>query len=211
MKHALSSLILSLGLLAPALASAQELGRKGDAIFSVDRLMGISAGHRVIANPPGDAVDDWTDVSLAWRGGAIATPFEVPRFAFDYLVIDHLSIGGSLGWASLSHDGTNNSVAMFLLAPRVGYLYSFGRVVGIWPRAGFTYHSSSVNNGDHESGFALDLECPFTFSPAQHFAFHIGPTFDVDLFGNLNHPNPVPDVDNKYRSIGINGGILGWF
>jgi len=45
MKLTLALLVVSLGLLAPALASAQELGTKGDAIFSVDRLDGQSPAH----------------------------------------------------------------------------------------------------------------------------------------------------------------------
>ena len=45
MKHALSALVVSFGLLLPALAAAQELGREGDVVFSVDRLMGVTGTH----------------------------------------------------------------------------------------------------------------------------------------------------------------------
>jgi len=216
MKLKLSALTMSLCFLAPALAAAQEIGSKGDVVFSAERLMGISGTHAYTQGDPSpnDYDNDWTGFSFGWRGPISAdglAPFDVPRLAFDYLVIDHLSIGGSLGYASLSPDGNGqNDVSMFMLAPRVGYLHSFGRVVAIWPRGGFTYHSASFDPGYDESGFALSLECAFTFSPVEHFAFQVGPTFDIDMFGEQHSPGD-PDRDRKYRAFGINAGLLGWF
>ncbi len=208
MKHALSTLVVSSGLLTPAFAAAQELGAKGDAVFSVDRLMGITGTHVAGELGPREYTDDFTSLSLGWRASPDRSPFDVARFAFDYLVIDHLSIGGSLGYASVDADQQDYST--FLLAPRVGYAYAFGKVVGIWPRAGFTYHTTNIDNGLDEKGFALSLECPFTFSPASHFAFHVGPTFDVDMFGSRD-PSPIDKGDRTYRTFGVNGGLLGWF
>jgi len=209
MKHALSALVLSLGLLLPALASAQELGTKGDAVFSVDRVMGITGTHVAGERIPNRMQyhDDWTSISFGWRAAPDLSPFDTARFAFDYLVIEHLSIGGSLGYASLDANDAND-FSMFVIAPRVGYAYAFGRVVGIWPRAGFTYHTADFNNDFDEKGFALTLECPFTFSPAPHFAFHVGPTFDVDMFGSRN--TPIDKGDRTYREFGLNVGLLGW-
>ncbi|HKY40645.1 MAG TPA: hypothetical protein VJN18_32140 [Polyangiaceae bacterium] len=216
MKRTLSALVLSLGLSVPALASAQELGSKGDAIFSVDRLMGIVGTHRVIETPVGDVETDWTSISFGWRATPEASPFDVPRFAFDYLIIDHLSIGGSLGYNSISFDGDDSlfgqdaDFSQFLLAARAGYLHSFGDVVAIWPRGGLTYHSAGFDEGSSVSGLALTLECPFTFSPTRHFAFHVGPSVDFDMFGEID-PQTGPDQDWRYRAIGLNAGILGWF
>ncbi len=209
MKHALSALVVSIGLLAPALAGAQELGAKGDAIFSVDRLMGITGTH--VAGEAGGLKYEtaWTSLSFGWRASPDLSPFDVPRFAFDYLVADHFSIGGSFGYASLDVDD-GNDYSTLVIAPRVGYLYSFGRVVGIWPRGGFTYHTTNIDNLFDEKGFALSLECPFTFSPASHFAVHVGPTFDVDMFGSRD-PSPIDKGDRTYRTIGLNVGLLGWF
>ena len=80
----------------------------------------------------------------------------------------------------------------------------------MWPRGGFTYHSGERPYDNN--GFALTVECPFTFSPTRNFAFHIGPTFDVDLFGEAEGFGPGDqDVDQTYRTIGLNAGLLGWF
>jgi hypothetical protein len=215
MKRTLSALGLSLGLLVPALASAQELGSKGDAIFSADRLMGIVGTHRLLETPVDDVETDWTSISFGWRASPELSPFDFPRFAFDYLVIDHLSVGGSLGYNSISRDGDNSFLgadsdySQFLFAARAGYLYSFGQVVAIWPRGGLTYHSAEFDDGIAVSGMALTLECNFTFSPTRHFAFHLGPSFDIDMFGEADPPTG-PDQDLRYRSIGLNAGILGW-
>jgi len=209
MKQALSALVLSFGLLLPALAAAQELGTKGDMVFSVDRVMGITGTHVAGERGPVEYDDDLTSISFGWRTSPDGSPFDVPRLAFDYLVIDHLSIGGSLGYASVDADDQND-YSTFIISPRVGYAYAFGKVVGIWPRGGFTYHSTSVDTFYDEKGFALSLECPFTFAPTTHFAFHIGPTFDVDMFGSRD-PSPIDKGDRTYRAVGLNGGILGWF
>jgi hypothetical protein len=195
----------------PALASAQEIGAKGDAVFSAERMMGITGTHRVTEVPVvGDVEADWTGISFGWRATPDESAFDMPRFAFDYLVIEHLSIGGSLGYSSRELDEPSFDSTQFLFAARVGYLYSFGQVVAIWPRGGVTYHSFSIDDGPAESGLALTLECPFTFSPTRHFAFQLGPTFDIDMFGELD-PDQGPDMDRRYRVFGINAGLLGWF
>jgi hypothetical protein len=90
----------------------------------------------------------------------------------------------------------------------VGYAYAFGKVVGIWPRGGLTYHTRSLGRVD-DKGFALTLECPFTFSPAAHFAFHVGPSLDVDMSGSRE--TPITETDLTYRTFGLNAGLLGWF
>jgi hypothetical protein len=212
MKHTLSALVLLSAVSLPALATAQELGAKGDVVFSADRMMGISGTHVAGENGPADYENDWTSFSFGWRGSPDTSPFDLPRVSFDYLIIDHLSIGGSLGYFEVNPD-EGAEYSAFLFNPRVGYALAFGRVVGMWPRGGFTYHSLNAEFGNddvEESGFALSVECPFTFSPTPHFAFHVGPTFDIDMFGERD-PSPVDSGDRKFRSFGLNAGLLGWF
>ena len=59
--------------------------------------MGITGTHVAGERGPVEYHDDFTSLSFGWRSSPDASPFDVPRFAFDYLVVDHLSIGGSLG------------------------------------------------------------------------------------------------------------------
>jgi hypothetical protein len=199
---------MALTLLLPAFARAQEFGKQGQAVFSAERLMGVSGvSSKTELEPLPDVEYDATEVSFGWR--VSTSPFTVPRLGFDYLVIDHLSVGGSLGYASVAPDeGADRSA--FLFAVRAGYAHSFSPVVAIWPRGGFTYHSQSIDDLFDESGFALTIECPFTFSPAAHFAFHVGPTFDIDFTGEFD-PAVGSDVDRTQRAFGVNAGLTGWF
>jgi len=207
MKRAFTASVLGLCMCSTALASAQELGAKGEGVLSADRLMGLSWTHVAGEVGPANYERDYTSFSFGWRSSPDNSPFDVPRLAFDYMIIEHLSLGAALGY--VSHTGDINDTSQFLFSPRIGYAYAFGRVVGIWPRGGFTYHTQSVGDVT-EKGFALSLECPFTFSPANHFAFHVGPTFDIDMFGNIQAGN-LPKVDLTYRTFGLNAGLLGWF
>ncbi len=206
MKRALTASIAGLCLCFSTLAGAQELGAKGEGVLSADRLMGLSWTHVAGDVGPASFNNDYSSFSFGWR--TPDSPFDIARLAFDYMIINHLSLGGAIGY--VSHGGDINDTSHFLFAPRVGYAYAFGRVVGIWPRGGFTYHSSSFADTYDEKGFAFTAECPFTFSPAPHFAISVGPTFDVDMFGDRRPANGNKD-DRTYRNFGINAGLLGWF
>jgi len=185
---------------APALASAQELGTKGDAIFSVDRRWASPDTHSWRAHARPRAVPrrlDRRSASLA--GLARRFAFDMPRFAFDYLSssIWHRRLARTTFRFDAQRRAGHFDVRD---SPRVGYLYSFGRVVGIWPRGGFTYHSTSVNNGPDENGLALTLECPFTFSPPSHFAFTLGPASISTCSARAIHASTI-----RTRATGLTG------
>lgn len=201
-------------------ALAQEFGAKGDVAFGAERLFGIQGTHTYLeravqANP--DVEHDYTTISFGWRARTPeASPFDAPRLAFDVFVIDRLSVGGSLGYTSISAEGNggpdcgdDGSCSSFLFAPRVGYAFMFSNVVGIWPRAGFGYHSASIEDFASEYGFAFGLEAMLVIAPVRHFGFQIGPTFDIDITGELD-PEVGPDRDRSYRSFGLQAGLFGW-
>jgi hypothetical protein len=188
-------------------------------VFGAERLMGVHSAHVFQdAAVPGDpGVDyDSTTFGLGWFGHAGATPFDLPRITFDYFIADHWSLGGALAYQTTNvtvngRGGVREAAdgAEFLFAPRVGYAHMFGRVVGIWPRAGLTYHSETANNDFNINGFALGIEAQFVFIPAQHFAILLGPSLDLDFTGRTK-PDQGSEVDHGYRSIGLQVGLLGW-
>lgn len=202
--------------IAPA-AFAQEFGKQGDAVFAGERLFGFNSTS-VDVEAPGDDVEyDRTSFSLGWRGSqGIVGPYEVPRLAFDYLVIDSLSVGGSLGFASISEDfdggpfDASGDGTSFIFAPRVGYIYMFNDVIGIWPRGGFTYHSENVDDQYDANGFGLNIECMFPIVPTEHFGFLVGPTLDLDFTGSRDPDGPADDFDYTYTTFGIQAGLFGW-
>ncbi len=184
-------------------ASAEPLGSKGDAIFSAERLFGVRGEHwRVEPPAPANHVDA-NDTVIAFGFAKTGVPYNVPRLAFDYMVVNQLSLGGAVGF-SLS-DASND----FIVAPRIGFLHMFGRVAGIWPRGGFFYHSTEVDHQYKESSLGLNLECMFPIVVAGHFGFEVGLTFDQSFTGK-HDPDDGPSYDIEYRSIALQVGLLGW-
>ena len=49
---------------------------------------------------PIEGENDWTSVSFGWRYAP--SVFDAPRIGFDYLVIDSLSVGGSIAFIRLT-------------------------------------------------------------------------------------------------------------
>ncbi|HEY6557583.1 MAG TPA: hypothetical protein VI072_09930 [Polyangiaceae bacterium] len=197
-------------------ASAQEFGAKGTPAISADRLFGISITNRTVDPDPGGEVErDTTVFGLGWQGTAVPSPYDVPRLAFDYFIIDSLSIGGSIGYANVSFEdepGDEGEGSTFIFAPRVGYVFNFNDWASFWIRGGFTYHSTSIGEDDEveEHGFALTVEPTFVLSPSTHWGFVLGPTMDLALTGEREVGGN--DVDVGYTSFGIvRAGLIVWF
>jgi hypothetical protein len=197
----------------PALAQ-QTFGPQGTAAFSGDRLFGMYAGSEEVETPGGDFETDYTSFGFAWQGPSHFSPFTVPRLGFDYFVIDSLSIGGSIAYATYDVDPPGPPEAegsAFIFAPRVGYVWMFSDVIGFWLRGGFTYHSydnEGIFAGD-ESGFAFTADPMFVITPTAHFGFVLGPVIDFTITGERE--TGAGDVDVNYANFGIAMGPMGWF
>ncbi len=182
---------------------AENVGRKGSPVFGADRLSGlyflevereVGGGRNIEA--------DFTEFGLGW-GIPGLTPYTVPRLAFDFFVVERLSVGGAIAYASLSDDDDDDAddPSTFLFAPRVGYALPLGRVFTFWPRGGITLHDY---DGIDEGGVALTAEAMFVASPTPHFGFAFGPVLDFSLTGERG------DRDVRYRVFGITAGLVGW-
>ncbi len=215
MRQAIATMLGTALFLAGSTAMAQrrgDFGDRGTAAFSADRLFAFSTTHVTLENTPDDDEADHTSFGFAWRGQLSASPFDVPRLAFDYFIIDSLSLGGTIGYASVGGDEEGfprTDVSSFIFYPRVGYVWMFSDVVGFWLRGGLTYHSVSVEDSYDESGLAFTVEPTFVFSPVDHFAFTAGINIDVDVTGGREYENGF-EQDATYRSIGIQLGLMGW-
>jgi hypothetical protein len=193
-------------------AEAQVLGTQGDAVFGAERLFGVR-GERVyedLPNPANDYEANHTVISFGLADTAV--PYNIPRLTFDYLAANKFSVGGALGFSTADTriDGVGSVTSnRFVLAPRAGFLHMFGRVGGIWPRGGLTYHRTTVEDVYVESGLGLNLECqfPFVFTPG--FGMLVGLAFDQSLTANRDPENGV-DYPVSYRSIGLQIGLFGW-
>lgn len=203
MRYLLAAFALVLASVCTRPAAAQPLGTKGDAIFSAERLFGVRGEHWRYDLPAPANHEEGSDTVIAFGFAKQEVPYDIPRLAFDYMVVNQLSLGGALGF-SLSNASTD-----FIVAPRIGFLHMFGRVAGIWPRGGFFYESTSVDHQYKESSLGLNLECMFPIVVAGHFGFELGLTFDQSLTGR-HDLDPGPAYDVSYRSIALQVGLLGW-
>jgi hypothetical protein len=200
-------------------ALAQAFGAKGTPAISADRLFGFSLTGMSLDYPApvGEVEADASHFGLAWQGANGTTNFplvyDVPRLAFDYFIIDSLSIGGSIGYASLSVEEEDNDEIdgnAFIFAPRAGYVWNFNDWASFWIRGGFTYHSWSAGDDIEENALALTVEPTFVLAPTDNWGFVLGPTLDLTFTGERELGNQ--DVDVSYTSIGIiRAGMIGWF
>jgi hypothetical protein len=200
----------------PAFAQA-KFGPQGTAAFSADRLFGFYSVSTQVETEGVEAETDTTTIGFAWQGPLHPSPHTVPRLAFDYFVIDSLSIGGSIAYWNISFDDDDDDdddISGFLFAPRVGYVWMFSDVIGFWLRGGFTYHSYSADGpflvGGDEHTFNFTFDPVFVITPTEHFGFNFGPLIDITITGERDNPGPLADSDLSYTTFGITAGIFGW-
>ena len=138
-------------LLACASAGAQtyntpSFGLKGQLAISAERLFGFYHDSATVTANNADVTTKSDSFSLLSSPIPLAgTPlwsYGAPRVAGDYFVIDHLSLGGALGYSHISVSTPNGNTTIsssgdsLLFAPRVGYAHQFTDLIGVWPRAG---------------------------------------------------------------------------
>src|SRR5690606_34389383 len=120
----------------------------------------IYGGHQGYdPDGPGPDVDiDTTGVEIG-IGGGMPHPTTMARVGVDGFLIDHLSLGGSLGFASYGDDA---DATLFLFNPRVGYFAGLTRHIGFWGRGGFTYYSFTTEPASDRWQLMLTAEALFT-------------------------------------------------
>lgn len=224
-------------------ALADPFGKKGEFALSGERLFGIYYVHASEQNNDSDSSTQISffgqaptlpvgaSIGVANIGLVAVNPYSLPKVGFDYLITDGLTIGGSLIYAHTANTATRTvargatvstdySGDSFVIAPRVGYAYMFSDTIGIWPRGGFMYHyqvvSDNNNNKVSLDGFALNIDAPFVFSLAEHFAILAGPGIDIGLSGTAKVTVPTPvgtattSGDDVLTSFGLYAGLMGW-
>jgi hypothetical protein len=148
----------------------------GDWSIAVERLFGI---NRASVDVEDEDTTTTTSVSLFSKvSGDIG--YSAPRLAFDYLTASGLTLGGAIGYQSISVEDSDGADA-WLLAGRVGYFAHVSEGVGIWPRGGLTH--VDFDSGDMT---ALTLEVPFEFFFLHDHgvALSMTPHVDIGIAGN---------------------------
>lgn len=232
---------------APDTARAQEaqgLGEKHQLILSVDRLMPVlSYTSQTVTSTQGGArlrsTDSGTSMAvLLGREPSLGVVHTLPRIAFDFTVVQSLTLGGSFAFAiglgstheddfgnntSRKSDGSKTTVVGF--APRVGYILPLGHVLAFWPRAGFAFYSVSTKTPvvtganvttrtDSDTMFSIDLDPQLVWTPVQHFFINFGPLLNIPVGGSRSTENAAGGTTNNDLSVfhlGISAGLGGWF
>ncbi len=141
-----------------------------------------------------------------------------------YFIIPSLSLGATIGYESRGGSSTagNGSVtntspdeSTFVFLPKIGYTFMFGQVVGIWLRGGPGYfHEGRTRNATStHSYWLLSGDADLVVSPFQHFAFFVGPQFDLSFSGSrtdTNNQGAQTSWDASYRDFGVGVGLLGY-
>ena len=188
----------------PARAQAEELGTRGNLVFSAERLFGVYFDHASI-ELPGDRTEksDQTVIGLGWSPSATSMMTMTPRVGIDYFLTSRFTLGGNIGFWSASRDDITTTAVLFAL--RVGYALRLGHAVSLWPRGGFSYSTVSVENSSLDTyTFALALEAPFCFALTEGFALTVGPTFDIGFLAER------ADRDASETAFGLMFGLTGW-
>ncbi len=233
--------LLALGFTVTSPAAAQngpaDFGQKGQFVLSAERLFGLvlasSSSTQTVDNVEVERTESYTTFNLLMNPSRFTT-YAIPRIGFDYLVIDRLTVGGSLGFvtgsgeveeeaAGVSRTQDTGSANAFLLAPRVGYAFMFTPMLGIWPRGGLTFLAGGSEADDgypktSSSRVALTLEVPFVITPVPHVGFTFAPTLDLGLAGS-DEVTTIDDmgvettneVDVVATDFGIQAGMFVYF
>ena len=213
-------LTASLAVLSPRTASAQEangFGEKGELIVTADRLMPLIGYSRESVDSTQNGVtvtqsDSSTSIALLFgREPALTVnPHTIPRIAFDYVLAQHFTLGGSfvlgLGLGGTSKTETTQggsnatqstdapTVTAVGVAFRAGYVLPLGQSIAFWPRAGLAGYSLSsksttTNNNqtsttsNTDTAFSIDLDPQFVWVPIPHFFVHAGPLVNIPIAG----------------------------
>lgn len=178
-----------------------QFGTKGQFAFGAERLFGFHWTKNTWEDQAGRSYSQsGTAAGIGWVFSQ-HMQFNQPRLGLDYFLVDDISLGGNLGFFSLSGDGYDGDG--FIFSPRVGFNVPISQVVKFWPRVGLTF----ISVGDDQA-FGISGEADFAFFPTQNWAFLLQPTLDLAPFGSTDRGNQ-PNTDYRTYSMGLSFGILG--
>lgn len=159
----------------------------------------------VATNSPSGVFGGRGQLAIMGEGGALVTHTSVSgqdgstttvliRPAIDYFLIDHLSLGAFTGVEYSASPG--GSTTTYGIGPRVGYDIPLSERFSVWPKAGFSFNSTTVkfdsinvggistpSTSESNSALALNLFVPIMFHTNHYFA-GFGPSLDTDLSGD---------------------------
>ena len=222
-------------------ASAQQLADNGTFAIGVDRMFGYvsdvqSYDQSITTTTPATSYHyERTVNNFSLLGRIIgAEVLQVPRLSIDAFLGPGITVGGSIMYDHYSTGSSTNgqdsqsktSTGAWLFSPRIGFAHMFTPNFGLWPRAGVMYvHVSSDNDTTNPTTGAVtttnttsgslyfDLDVNLILAPVPHFAFTLGPTYDLLLSTSQSYtPAQTTTESNQHEhALGVQAGIFAWF
>jgi hypothetical protein len=195
--------------------AAAAYGKRGNFSVGIERLFGVYSDHTAVEQRGGaDQTVDTTELGFLYQ--AQPSAFAIPRVTFDYFLIDNLSLGAGLGAYSFSStDLFIQAESGYILAPRVGYNFTFNGMFGVQPHAGFTYVHSAQRlrnvTDDLDSGqLAVALDGMFYFMPAPNVGISGTVIADVGISGSQQ--DAAGNITDRHeRLFGVAFGMFAHF
>jgi hypothetical protein len=181
----------------------------GNWAFGVERIFGFSSVTTRTKVGNGTESTSVTAASLFSDVGG-RPGYSTPRLSLDYVLGSGVSLGGAVGYQSVSaddngSDSIDNGVKGWLFAPRIGFYASVTSGIGIWPRGGVTYISLDPGGGDSRTATALTVEVPLVFVVGGRLGLDVMPYVDLGVGGGTN------TVDQKITELGLEFGLSYFF
>jgi hypothetical protein len=181
-----------------------EAAAPGTWVLGVERIFGFSSV--TTRTKVGNATESSSVTAASLFSDVGGRPgYSTPRLSLDYVLGSGVTLGGAVGYQSVSADDANGSVKGWLFAPRIGFYASVTSGFGIWPRGGITYLALDPG-GDSRTATALTVEVPLVFLVGGgRLGLDVMPYVDLGVAGGTD------TVDQKLTELGLEFGLSYFF
>lgn len=167
-------------------------------LLSLEALAGISYGSNSYnsnlwgypsdGSPPvllSSSRQEQSGLNLQILGVNSTVTAAVPSIAFDYRLLDWLSLGAIGGFVvahRVSDDDINTDIVRVQIGLRAGIIFDLHRRWWSWFRSGITYESSNNQSFGVDDDFMLDISEMIAYRFSPRASLLMGPRFYTQLF-----------------------------
>lgn len=194
--------------------------------------LGLFYGSTLDLNNQGDVGTDFPSSAF----------FTVPRVGLDYVLAPNVTIGGDVvvfftlggghqtqtnfqnGTSMLSEQGSQ-SMTVFGIAPRAGYIMKLSDSFSLWLRGGVSFYNGTLRTSgnagtlesDSQHQFVIDLEPQLVYTPIPHVGFTaaLDGDFSPSFLGGYTHQdveiNESVSKSSEVVFIGATLGMIAYF
>jgi hypothetical protein len=207
-------------------------GTTGASHSGDNTTLGLFYGSTLDLNNQGDNATDFPSSAF----------FTVPRVGLDYAVAPDITIGTDLvlfftlggghstqttfaNGTSMTSEQVSQSLTVFGLTPRVGYIMKLTDSFSLWLRGGLSFYNGTLSTSgptgtlvtDSQYQFALDLEPQIVYTPIPHVGFTaaLDGDFSPSFLGSYTHhdlqANQSVIKSSEVVFVGITLGMIAYF